>query len=118
MQEATVKHRRKARDYSYDTSQVHLREPCYLPGFCPGCSDEIAVEIEVSQRCALRQHSCKTLCSISADQRASDLEVINAICPGCSDEIAVEIEVSQVSQRCALRQHSCKTLCSFRVRTL
>jgi hypothetical protein len=29
----------------------------------------------VSQRCALRQHSCKTLCSISADQIASELVV-------------------------------------------
>jgi hypothetical protein len=26
-----------------------------------------ATEIEVSQRCALRQHSCKTLCRIIAD---------------------------------------------------
>jgi hypothetical protein len=64
--------------------------------------------MEVSQRSALRQHSRKTLCPISADQIASDLQVSNTICPGCSDEIAVEIEVSQ---RCALRQHSCKTLC-------
>ena len=48
-------------------------------------------EIEVSQRCALRQHSCKPLC------------------PGCSEiRIAAEIKMRQ---RWALRQHSCKTLC-------
>ena len=54
---------------------------------CPGIADPIAAEIKVSQRWALRQHSCKTLC------------------PGCADLIAEEIEVRQ---RCALRQHSCK----------
>jgi hypothetical protein len=42
---------------------------------CPGWSDGIAVEIEVSQRCALRQHSCKTLWCICVDQISSELEV-------------------------------------------
>ena len=90
---------------------VRVRSIYASTAICPGCSDQIAAEIEVSQRCALLQHSCKTLCSISADQIASDLQVSNAICPGCSDEIAVEIEVSR---RCALRQHSCKTLCCIK----
>ena len=52
--------------------------------------DAVVAEIEVHQRCALRQHSCKPLC------------------PAWSDVIATNIEVSQ---RCALRQHSVKTLC-------
>ena len=56
----------------------------------PDSADLIAVEIEVSQRWALRQHSCKTLR------------------PFWSNVIAPEIEVSQ---HCALHQHSCKTLC-------
>jgi hypothetical protein len=41
----------------------------------------IAAEIQVSQRCALRQHSCKALCSSITD--------------------AIEAEM-EVSQRCAL----------------
>ncbi len=56
----------------------------------PDSADVIGAEIQVSQRCALRQHSCKKLC------------------PGWSDLIAAEIEVGQ---RWALRQHSCNTLC-------
>jgi hypothetical protein len=56
----------------------------------PDSADVIVAEIEVSQRCALRQHSCQ------------------ALCPCWSDVIAVEIEVSQ---RCALRQHSCEPAC-------
>ena len=56
----------------------------------PDSAEVIATENEVSQRCALRQHSCKTLC------------------PGCSNAIVLEIEVSQ---RSALPQHSCKALC-------
>ena len=49
------------------------------------------LEIEVSQRWALRQHSCKTLY------------------PGYSNVIAAEIEVHQLP---ALSQHSCKLLCT------
>jgi hypothetical protein len=56
----------------------------------PDSADFIGAEIEVSQRWALRKHSCKPLC------------------PGCSNFIVTEIETSQ---RCTLRQHSCKTLC-------
>jgi hypothetical protein len=48
----------------------------------PDIFDAIDAEIEVSQRCALRQHSSK------------------ALCPAWSEPIATEIEVSQ---RCALR---------------
>jgi hypothetical protein len=55
-------------------------------GAAPGAPLCTVVEIEVSQRCALSQHSCKLLC------------------PACADLIAAEIEVSQ---RCALRQDSC-----------
>jgi len=33
----------------------------------PGGADPIATEIEVNQLCALRQHSCKTLCPIWSD---------------------------------------------------
>ena len=57
----------------------------------PGFADVIPAEIEVSERWALRQHSCKTLC------------------PSFSNPIAVEIEVSQC---CTLRQYSYKTLCT------
>jgi hypothetical protein len=53
-------------------------------------ADVIGAEIEVSQRSALRKHSCKPLC------------------PVCSNIIAFEIEVSQ---RWAVLQHSCKPLC-------
>ena len=56
----------------------------------PCLSDPIAIEIEMSQRCALRQHSCKTLCPCLADLIVSEIEV---------------------SQHCALPQHSCKALC-------
>jgi hypothetical protein len=56
----------------------------------PDSADFIAAEIEVRQRSAMPQHSCK------------------AICPGLVDPIFAEIHVSQ---RWALRQHSCKTLC-------
>jgi tRNA pseudouridine55 synthase len=48
-------------------------------------ADFIVAEIEVSQRCALRQRSCKPLC------------------PVCEDMIVAEIEVSQ---RWTLHQHS------------
>ncbi len=56
----------------------------------PDSADVIGVEVEVSQRWALRQHSCKPLC------------------PSLADPIVAEIEVHQ---RCAMRQHSCKPLC-------
>jgi hypothetical protein len=56
----------------------------------PDSADVIEAEIQVSQRCALRQHSCKPFY------------------PGWSDVIEAETEVSQC---CALPQHSCKTLC-------
>jgi hypothetical protein len=52
----------------------------------PDSFDSIAAEIEVSQHCALPEHSCKTFC------------------PSLVYAIVVEIEVSQ---RCAIRQHSC-----------
>ncbi len=48
-------------------------------------ADVIAAQIEVSQRCALPQHSCKTFC------------------PACAYLIPAAIEVSE---RCALPQHS------------
>ena len=35
----------------------------------------IVAEIEVSQRCALRQHSYKTLCPSFAGANAADIEV-------------------------------------------
>ena len=60
---------------------------------CPSIADPIAEEIEVSQRWALRQHSCK------------------ALCPCCPDLIVTEIKAHQ---RSALRQHSsCKPLCMW-----
>jgi hypothetical protein len=49
------------------------------------CADHVAAQFEVSQRWALRKHSCKTLC------------------PGFVYHIVAEIEVSQ---RCALRKDS------------
>jgi hypothetical protein len=51
----------------------------------PDSADVTAAEFEVSQCCALRQHSCK------------------ALCPVWSDVIVAEIEVRQ---RWALPQHS------------
>ena len=51
----------------------------------PDSADVIAAQIEVSQRCALPQHSCKTFC------------------PACAYLIPAAIEVSE---RCALPQHS------------
>jgi hypothetical protein len=61
-------------------------------------ADAIAAEIKVSQRWALRQHSCQPLYSDICQAPVSIL----------SDPIVAEIEVRQ---RCALPQHSCKTLC-------
>ncbi len=63
----------------------------------PDSADVIAAEIEVSQRCALRKHSCQ------------------ALCLGWPDPIETEIEVSE---RWALRQHSCKALCVLSVCSL
>ncbi len=56
----------------------------------PDSVELIVAEMEVSQRWALRQHTCQKLC------------------PCIRDVIAVEDEVSQ---RWALRQHCCKALC-------
>jgi hypothetical protein len=62
----------------------------YAPHICHvWTSPEI---IEVSQRCALRKHSCKPLC------------------PGIADLIVANIEASQ---RWTTHQHSCKTPCSI-----
>ena len=41
----------------------------------PNSADVIAAEIEVSQRCALPQHSCKTLCPSLADLIVEKIEV-------------------------------------------
>jgi hypothetical protein len=58
----------------------------------PDSFDAVVFEIEMSQRWALRQNFCKT------------------VCPACSDLIESELEVCQ---RCALFQHSCNTICSL-----
>ena len=58
--------------------------------FCPDCSHGIDAKVEVSQRWALCQHPCK------------------ALFPACSNVIATEIKVRQ---RWALSQQSCKPLC-------
>jgi hypothetical protein len=85
---------------------------------CPGWSDPIVAEIEVSQRWAMPQHSCKPLCPCISHLIAAEIEVSQhcampkqsnkPLCPVWSDLIVAEIEVSQ---RWALPQHSCKTLC-------
>ena len=85
----------------------------------PDSADVIVAELEVHQRCALRQHSCKPLCSTYSNPIANEIEVhqlfalpqhsCKPLCPGCS-EIIIASEV-KVHQRWALRQHSCKTLC-------
>jgi hypothetical protein len=69
-----------------------------------GFEDCIAPEIEVGQRLALPQHSCKTLCPSIADIIAAEIEVrqccklpqhsCKTLCPGCSYVIAAEIDVS------------------------
>ena len=82
----------------------------------PACFDIISAEIEVSQRCALAQHSCKPLCPACFNVIAPKIEVSQRCalrqksckCPAFTHCIAPEIEVSQ---RCALRQHSCKPFC-------
>ncbi len=83
----------------------------------PDSFDAIPLEIEVSQRWALPQHSCKTLCPGLADLIAVEIEVskrwalwqnsCKTLCPRIADIIVAEIEVSQ---RCTMRQHSCKSL--------
>jgi hypothetical protein len=90
----------------------------------PDSANAIATEIEVSQRCALPQHSCQTLCPVCADHIVSEIEVSQrwalrqhsskTLRPCCSNPIVAEIEVSQCW---ALRQHFCKPLCvlSFHV---
>jgi hypothetical protein len=85
---------------------------------CPDSADIIVAEIEVSERWALRNHSCKPLCPGWSDLIVSEIEVsqrsalckhsCKTLCPSWSDLITAEIEVSQ---HCALRQHSCKHLC-------
>ena len=64
----------------YQTANCSRQDSCKT--LCASIADEIAAEIEVRQRWALRQHSCKNLC------------------PNITDVIAAEIEVSQ---RWALR---------------
>jgi hypothetical protein len=56
-------------------AMIRVRSIYASNALCPVCSDQIVAEIVVSQRCALRQHSCKILCSISADQIVSEFEV-------------------------------------------
>ncbi len=80
----------------------------------PDNSDVIVTEIEVSQRCALTQHPCKTLCPGCSNVIVVETEVsqrsairqrsCKILCPSCFNVIAAEVEVSQ---RSALRQHSC-----------
>jgi hypothetical protein len=65
---------------------------------------DIAAEIEVSQRWALRQHSRKPLYLIEAEIEVSQ----RCALPHRFYPIVDKIEVSQ---RCALPQHSCKALC-------
>ena len=51
------------------------QHPCKI--LCPGCSDiKIAAEIKVSQRWALRQHSCKPLRILSFRFTARQLDVL------------------------------------------
>jgi hypothetical protein len=75
----------------------------------------------VSQRCALPEHSCQTLCPGIADLIAAEIEVhqlpalsqpsCKTLCPGIVDVIGTEIKVHQ---RSALRQNSsCKPLCMW-----
>ena len=40
-----------------------------------GIADVIVAEIQVSQRCALPEHSCQPLCSSIADPIATEIEV-------------------------------------------
>ena len=54
------------------------------------------------QRCALRQHSCKTLCPVWSNAMIVEIEVIQrwpallqTLYPCIADVIAAEIEVSQ-----------------------
>jgi hypothetical protein len=87
-----------------------VSQRCALPQnfcktLCPSIADLIEAEIEVSQRCALPQHSCKTLCTGTRKFDGSARHYLNH---SITDPIAAEIEVSQ---RWALRQHCCKTLC-------
>jgi hypothetical protein len=86
-----------------------LTTPRSVKPLSPNKADPIAQEIEVSQPCALPQHSCKTLCPGIADLIVAKIEVHQRCavpkhfckphCPGWSDLIEFEIEVSQ---RCAL----------------
>jgi hypothetical protein len=83
-----------------------------------GIADLIVAEVEVSQRCALRQHSCKALCPSIADPIVPEVDVSQRctlpqhsckhLCPVCSNFIATEMKVHQLP---ALSQHSCKPLC-------
>ena len=87
----------------------------------PDSFDLIVPEFEVSQRCALRQHSCKALCPACTNPIAVEFEVsqrwalpqhsCKTLCPSIADVIAAEIEVSQRSEMC---QHSCKAPCGAR----
>ena len=71
----------------------------------PDSVDVMASEIEVSQRRALRQHSCKTLVPLFCNFIAVEIEVSQRYTlPGFVDVITEEIEVSQC---CALPQNSC-----------
>ena len=92
----------------------------------PDRADFIAAEIEVRQRCAPPQHSCKALCPGIVDPIIAEIEASQRwalcqpsgkrpLCPGCSEVVIVaEIKVRQLW---ALHQHSCKALCilSFHV---
>jgi hypothetical protein len=79
----------------------------------------IGAEIEVSQRWALRQHSCKPVCPVCSNVIATEIEVrqlpalpqnsCKPLCPGCS-EIRIVADI-KVRQRWALRQHFCKPVC-------
>jgi hypothetical protein len=67
----------------------------------PDIPDVICTEIQVSQRCALRQHSCKTLCTGIADLIAADpaLRILLLSAPA----LRILLLLIQLSQRWALR---------------
>ena len=87
----------------------------------PDSADVIGAEIEVRQRWALRQHSCKTLCPVGFNPVVTKIEVsqrwalpqhsCKTLCPSMAD---VTVNDIKVHQRWALCQHSsCKPLCKW-----
>ncbi len=85
----------------------------------PDIFDAIVFEIEVSQRWALLQRSCETVCSFFSYVIAAEIEMsqrwtlcqhsCKPRCSVCSDPKTMEIEVSWL---CTLPLHFCKALCA------